>query len=88
MSAQLGVLEEIPERMTFVPVDTRSLNERGRLIRHICESIRIYAPAQRIDAYHRIKARLCKTPLSVLREIVEEDVVNVTAAQFIRNGVR
>lgn len=63
------------------------LNERERLVRHICESIRVYAPAQRIDDFFKMRIRLQKTSLDVLRQIVEEDLVNVTAAQFIRTAV-
>lgn len=62
--------------------------ERERLIRHICESVRVYTPAQKIDEFFRMKQRLRKTPIDVLRQILEEDVVNVTAAQFVRSGAR
>ncbi len=75
---------QIPTRMQFVMPDEHSLDERGRLIQHICESIRVYTPAQRIEAFYRIKQRLQKTPLAVLRQIVDEDVVNTTAAKYAR----
>jgi hypothetical protein len=60
--------------------------ERERLIKHICESIRLYSPAQRIDAFFKMRIRLQKTDIATLRQIVEEDVVNVTAAQFLREA--
>jgi hypothetical protein len=70
----------------LVPVDPA--DERERLIRHICESIRVYTPAQRIEEFFRMRQRLSKTPIEVLRQILEEDVVNVTAAQFSRSAAR
>lgn len=63
-------------------------DERDRLIRHICESVRVYMPAEKIALYQQMKARLHKTPLHILRQILEEDVVNVTAAQFVRARVQ
>jgi hypothetical protein len=69
-------------------VEVANLNpaqdERERLIRHICESIRVYTPAQRMEAFFEMKRRLAKTSLEVLRQIIDEDVVNVTAAQLVR----
>lgn len=62
------------------------LTERERLIAHICESIKLYTPASQLDAYFRVRQRLNKTPITVLRQILEEDIVNVTAAQFLKNG--
>jgi hypothetical protein len=61
--------------------------ERDRLVRHICESVRLYAPAQRVDDFFKMRSRLQKTSLDILREIVEQDVVNITAAQFLREAV-
>jgi hypothetical protein len=63
------------------------MEERERLVRHICEHVRIYAPPQRVDEYFKLRTRLQKTSLDVLRQIVEDDVANVTAAQFLRTAV-
>jgi hypothetical protein len=60
-------------------------DERTRLVRHICEYIRLYAPTRRIDDYFRMRMRLQNTSLPVLRQIVEEDAVTMTARQC---GVR
>jgi predicted xylose isomerase-like sugar epimerase len=67
----------------LVPVDPA--DERERLIRHICESIRVYTPAQRIEAFFDMKRRLAKTSIEVLRQIIDEDVVNATA-RSVRTG--
>lgn len=67
-----------------MPLDQQS--ERERLIKHICESVRILSPAQRIDLFFKMRVRLQKTDIATLRQIVEEDVVNVTAAQFLREA--
>lgn len=59
--------------------------ERERLTAHICEFVRLAGadPA----GFMRTRARLEKTSVTVLRQIIEEDVVNVTAAQFLRTAV-
>jgi len=62
-------------------------DERERLIKHICEHVRLYAPAGRIDDFFKMRQRVQKTSIEILREIVEQDVVNVTAAQFVRQAV-
>lgn len=59
--------------------------ERERLIAHICEFLRCYG-ADLAGIFH-VRRRLEKTRVEVLRQIVEEDVVNVTAAQFLRTAV-
>jgi hypothetical protein len=59
--------------------------ERQRLILHICEFIRLAGVD--LAGYFRLRRRLEKTDIAVLRQIVEEDVVNVSAAKFLREGV-
>ena len=62
-------------------------SERERLIGHICEFTRMHAPRLPIDEFFRFKVRLQKTRLEVLREIVEEDAVNTTAAAILPRGL-
>ena len=63
-------------------------DERDALVKAICESVRAYAPHQRVDAYFKMRRRLRKTRLSVLREILEQDIANIGGAQFIREAAR
>jgi len=63
-------------------------DERDQLVKAICESVRAYAPHQRVDAYFKMRRRLRNTKLSVLREILEQDVVNVAGADFVREAAR
>jgi hypothetical protein len=58
--------------------------EREKLTAHICEFLR-RSGADLAGIFH-VRRRLEKTRVEVLRQIVEEDVVNVTAAQFLRTG--
>jgi len=63
-------------------------DERDQLVKAICESVRQYSPHQRVDAYFKMRQRLRKTRLSILRQILEEDVVNVNGGQFIREAAQ
>jgi hypothetical protein len=68
--------------------DYGSMNEeRARLVRHISESVRLICPTQRLDEFFKFRQRLLKTDLETLRRIVEEDAVNLVAAQFPREGL-
>jgi len=62
--------------------------ERDQLVKAICESVRAYAPHQRVDAYFKMRQRLRKTKVAVLREILEQDIVNVGAGRFVREAAR
>lgn len=48
--------------------------ERERLVKHICEWIRMQRPTVPVDRYFKLRTRLQKTSLAVLREIVESDM--------------
>lgn len=56
--------------------------ERERLIRHICEHMRLYAPACRVDDFFKMRFRLQKAPIGVIREIAELDLLADTFRKF------
>lgn len=62
--------------------------EQDQLVEKICQSLRTYMPASRMDEYHRVKVRLQKLRVPVLRQILEEDVVHILGAKFLREAVR
>ena len=66
----------------------REQDERDKLVRAICASVRTYAPRQRVDAYFKMRQRLRKTSIQVLREILEQDIVNVDGGDFVREAAR
>ena len=61
--------------------------ERDQLVKAICESVRAYAPHQRVDAYFKMRRRLRRTRITILREILEEDIVNARGGEFIREAI-
>ena len=49
--------------------------ERDQLVKAICESVRAYAPHQRVDAYFKMRHAACAgRRITILREILEEDI--------------
>lgn len=58
-------------------------SERDRLTKCILEFARVRMPRLRPDDYFRLRARLEKTRIEVLREILEEDIVNTAAAAVL-----
>lgn len=57
--------------------------ERDHLAREICEWVRIMAPQLPMREYLDFRTRVFKTPLPVLREIVESEVVTDTARRVL-----
>lgn len=62
-------------------------SERAQLVRHICEFTRMHAPSLPIHELFRFRLRLEKTRVEVLREILEQDVVNTAAAAILPRGL-
>jgi predicted xylose isomerase-like sugar epimerase len=62
-------------------------SERDRLIKRICEFTRMQAPRLPIDEFFRFRTRLSRTRVEVLREILEQDVVNTTAVAILPRGL-
>lgn len=63
------------------------MKERELLTHRICESVIAIAPSLPLVDFFKLRRRLLKTDVRILRSILEEDVVNVTAAQFVREAV-
>lgn len=62
-------------------------SERERLVKRICEFTRMHCPRLPIDEFFRFRIRLQKTRVEVLREILEKDVVNTSAAAIMPRGM-
>jgi hypothetical protein len=56
--------------------------ERERLITHICEQVRLVAPARKWTEYLNLRTRIQKSSLAVLRQIADLDLVNATAREL------
>jgi hypothetical protein len=76
---------EIIAELAMMRSEDRMSDECARLIQHICGFMRLAGVD--MASYFRVRQHLQKTRIEVLRQIVEDDVVNVTAAQFLRTAV-
>jgi hypothetical protein len=69
--------------MSTITLDKPAATDREHLVRHICEQVRVYFPAIRIDRYQQMKSRLYKTDVNTLRDIVDSGCVVELAQNYL-----